>query len=123
LSKSFTASAPCVTAAPARSAAVINDVSAISSRVAPAFFALRLWTSRQYGHCVVLARDLAVVAADDLVELDEAVELRRRQPFELGENLEIVGIVIVAHACSLLCSVVDERRGRRADRGGRVASD
>jgi len=46
-SKSFTASAPCVTAAPARSAAARSEVSATSSRVAPARLALRVCTSRQ----------------------------------------------------------------------------
>src|SRR5207247_10993674 len=47
LSKSLTASAPCVTAAPARRAAASSAASATSSRVAPTRLAARLWTSRQ----------------------------------------------------------------------------
>src|SRR5262249_59239846 len=45
----------------------------------------------------VLARDLAVVAADDGVELDEALELRRRELFELPEDLQVGAVVVVAH--------------------------
>src|SRR5262249_24702097 len=54
-SKSLRASAPLVTAAPARRAAAIRAVSATSARVAPAVRALRALASRQYGHCVVQA--------------------------------------------------------------------
>lgn len=46
-SKSLTASAPCVTAAPARRAAASIAASVTSSRVAPAFLAARVCTSRQ----------------------------------------------------------------------------
>jgi hypothetical protein len=56
----LSARAPCVTAAPARSAAARNAASMTSSRVAPACLAFLVWTSRQYGHCVVHATARAI---------------------------------------------------------------
>ena len=50
----------------------------------------------------ILARNAAIIASHDGVELDEALELRGRQLLELSENLEIIGIVIVAHVAFLL---------------------
>src|SRR5215468_10987160 len=50
----------------------------------------------------ILARDLAVVAPDDAVQLDEPLELRRRQPLELADDLEVIRIVVVTHGRDLL---------------------
>src|SRR5262249_4883227 len=49
-----------VTAAPARKAAATIAASTISASVAPAFRALALWMSMQYGHCVVSATVTAI---------------------------------------------------------------
>src|SRR5262249_31621151 len=51
---------PCVTAPPARGAAVTSVVSANSCSVAPAFLAFFVWISMQYGHCVVSATATAI---------------------------------------------------------------
>src|SRR3954465_4438167 len=51
---------PRVMAPPARNAAVTSVVSASSTSVAPAFFALRVWMSMQYGHWVVSATATAI---------------------------------------------------------------
>jgi hypothetical protein len=60
LSTSLSASAPCVTAAPARSAAAMNEASVTFSRVAPAFLeiATRLKASQvaKYGRISVSDR-------------------------------------------------------------------
>src|SRR5262245_6260132 len=51
---------PCVIAPPARSAAATSVVSASSCSVAPAFLAFLVWSSMQYGHCVVSATAMAI---------------------------------------------------------------
>src|SRR3989442_797228 len=50
----------CVTAAPARREAATIAASTISASVAPAFLALPLWISMQYGHWVVRATATAI---------------------------------------------------------------
>src|SRR5689334_23038471 len=52
--------------------------------------ALRGARHGQREQLAILPRDLAVVAPDDGVQLDETLELRRRQLLELPENLQIV---------------------------------
>src|SRR6185295_9199829 len=59
--------------------------------------ALRRARHRERDQLAVLARDLPVVAADDGIQLDEALELRRGELLELAEQLEICRIVIVTH--------------------------
>jgi hypothetical protein len=59
--------------------------------------ALRRARHRERAQLAVLARDLPVVAADDGIQLDEALELRRGELLELAEQLEICRIVIVTH--------------------------
>src|SRR5262249_7543048 len=59
--------------------------------------ALRGARDGQRDQLPILLRDRAVLAPDDGVELDEALELRRRELLELPEGLEVVRIVVVAH--------------------------
>jgi hypothetical protein len=49
----------------------------------------------------ILAGDLPVIPPYNRVELDEALELRRRQPLEFPEDLEIVSVVVVTHGLLL----------------------
>src|SRR5262245_45753942 len=60
LSKNLSAIAPCVAAAPARSAAAMSDASTTSWRVAPAACAALACVSVQYGHCVVADTAIAI---------------------------------------------------------------
>ena len=49
---------------------------------------------RERDQLAVLARDLPVVAPDDGIQFDEALELGRGELLELAEQLEICRIVI-----------------------------
>src|SRR5436190_18068520 len=60
--------------------------------------ALRRAGHRERDQLAILARNLTVVTPDDLVELDEALELRRRELLELRDDFQVVRVVIVAHA-------------------------
>src|SRR5436190_18406205 len=60
--------------------------------------ALRRAGHRERDQLAILARNLTVVTPDDLVELDEALELRRRELLELSDDFQVVRVVIVAHA-------------------------
>src|SRR6266536_2492099 len=57
----------------------------------------------------ILAGDFPVVPAHDGVELDEALELRRRQLLEFSEDLEIVRVVVVTHGRLLVKVSVKSR--------------
>jgi hypothetical protein len=46
----------------------------------------------------ILARNAAVVPPHDGIQLDKTLEFRGGELLELPENLEVIGVVIVAHA-------------------------